>query len=139
VPRTVGPGSRPQDQPLEFPFTGIGNLKIEANAEYRLQVSSFVELAAFIDAGNVWQVYQEDDVFETQFKFNRFYKQLAVSTGIGFRLDFSILILRFDFGLPLFKPYLPEGERFVGDNIELGKPEYRQENLQFNFAFGYPF
>ncbi|MGK0363633.1 MAG: outer membrane protein insertion porin family [Saprospiraceae bacterium] len=139
VPRTVGPGSRPQDQPLEFPFTGIGNLKIEANAEYRFKVSSLVELATFIDAGNVWQVYQEDDIYETEFKFNRFYKQLAVSTGIGFRLDFEILLLRFDFGIPLFKPYLPEGERFVGDEIKLGDPIYRKENLQFNFAFGYPF
>ena len=89
--------------------------------EYRLHLSSLVELAAFVDAGNVWQVYQEDDVFETQFKFNRFYKQLAVSTGIGFRLDFDILILRFDFGVPLLKPYLPEGERFVGNEINLGK------------------
>jgi len=139
VPRTVGPGSRPQDQLLEFPFIGIGNLKIEANAEYRFKLGSLFELATFIDAGNVWQVYQEDDVFETQFKFNRFYKQLAVSTGIGFRLDFEILLLRFDFGIPLMKPYLSEGERFVGDDIELGKPEYRKENLQFNFAFGYPF
>ena len=139
VPRTVGPGSRPLGQPLEFPFTGIGNLKLETNAEYRFQISSLIELAAFVDAGNVWQVYQEDDIYQTQFKFNNFYKQLAIGTGIGFRLDFEVLLLRFDFAVPLTKPYLSEGERFVGNEIKLGQKEYRQENLQFNFAFGYPF
>ena len=139
VPRTVGPGSRPLGLPLEFPFTGIGNLKLETNAEYRFQVTSLIELAAFVDVGNVWLVYQEDDVYDTQFKFDNFYKQLAIGTGIGFRLDFEVLLLRFDFAVPLTKPYLAEGERFVGDEIKLGQSDYRQENLQFNFAFGYPF
>ncbi len=139
VPRTVGPGSRPQGSPLEFPFTGIGNLKLETNAEYRFQITSLIELAAFVDAGNVWQVYQEDDIYQAQFSFDNFYKQLAIGTGIGFRIDFEILLLRFDFAVPLTKPYLAEGERFVGDEIQLGNKDYRQENLQFNFAFGYPF
>lgn len=139
VPRTVGPGARPQDNPFEFPFTGIGNLKLETNVEYRYQVTSLVELAAFIDAGNVWQIYQEDDVFGAQFKIDEFYKQLAIGTGIGFRLDFEILLLRFDFAVPLMRPSLPDGQRFVGNDIQLLNKEYRQNNLQFNFAFGYPF
>lgn len=139
IPRTVGPGNRPTDQILEFPFTGLGNIKLETNAEYRYQISSLFELAAFVDAGNVWQFYQDPDPFETQFRFGTFYRQLAVGAGIGVRLDFEILLLRFDFAIPLTKPWLPEGERWVGDNIQLGKAAYRRENLQFNFAFGYPF
>ena len=139
VPRTVGPGSRPQGRPIEFPFTGIGNLKLEANIEYRYQITSLIELAAFIDAGNVWQVYQDDDIFQAQFQFNNFYKQLAVGAGIGFRLDFQVLLLRFDFAVPISKPYFTEGTRFVGQDVKLGQREYRQSDLQFNFAFGYPF
>lgn len=139
IPRNVGPGSTPPSRTFQFPFVGVGNAKLEANVEYRYQVTSLIEVAAFVDAGNVWQVYDIEDRFQEQFKIDRFYRQLAVGTGIGFRLDFEILLLRFDFGVPLVKPFLPEGERFVGDEIQLGDREYRQENLQFNFAFGYPF
>lgn len=139
VPRTVGPGSTPPDKPAQFPFAGIGNLKLETNIEYRYQVTSLIELAAFVDAGNVWQIYDATDNFQAVFRWNRFYKQLAVGAGLGFRFDFDVLLLRFDLAVPLTKPYLSEAERFVGNQINLGSRAYRRDNLQFNFAFGYPF
>lgn len=66
-------------------------------------------------------------------------KELAVGTGIGLRYDFNFFLLRFDLAFPIRKPYLPELERWVFNEIDFGSREWRRENLIFNIAFGYPF
>ena len=67
------------------------------------------------------------------------YKQLAVGTGIGLRLDFSYLVLRFDLATPVRKPYLAEDDRWVLKNFNLKDSGWRSENLILNIAVGYPF
>jgi outer membrane protein insertion porin family len=62
-----------------------------------------------------------------------------VASGIGIRIDASVLLLRFDFGVPLRTPYLPDGKRWVIDKIALGDKTWRRNNLVFNIAIGYPF
>ena len=57
----------------------------------------------------------------------RFYKEIAISPGIGFRLDFDFFLFRLDLGVPLKQPY--------NDNIWKLEPE----NTQVNFGVGYPF
>jgi hypothetical protein len=47
--------------------------------------------------------------------------------------------VRFDLAFPLRKPYLPEGHRWVIDQIDLGSSDWRKNNLIFNFGIGYPF
>jgi outer membrane protein insertion porin family len=66
-------------------------------------------------------------------------KELAVGTGVGMRLDLEFLILRLDVAMPLRVPYLPEGERWVFDSIDFGDKSWRQQNIIFNLAIGYPF
>ena len=39
----------------------------------------------------------------------------------------------------LRKPYLPEGQRWVFDQVDFGDRTWRRENLVFNLAIGYPF
>lgn len=138
-PRLVGPGSvEPQEE--TFFFTGTGDILLESSIEWRPKLTKMIELGLFVDAGNVWLFKggaANDDL--ATFKIDNFHKQLAIGTGIGIRLDFDILLLRFDFAFPLTKPWLPEGERWVGDQIDLGLPSWRKENLVFNFAFGYSF
>jgi hypothetical protein len=65
--------------------------------------------------------------------------EIAVGTGVGLRFDFSFLVLRTDLAFPLRKPYLPDGDRWVMDKISLGSSAWRNENLIFNLAIGYPF
>jgi outer membrane protein assembly factor BamA len=93
----------------------------------------------FLDAGNVWLMHKSDALPGGEFNADLFYKQLAVGTGFGLRIDLSFFILRFDLGMPLRKPYLPEGERWVANKINFGERGWRKQNLVLNIAIGYPF
>ena len=70
---------------------------------------------------------------------NNFYKELAVASGFGIRFDATVLLIRADLGIPLRKPYLPDGKRWVFDKFDFGSAAWRKENLIFNIAIGLPF
>jgi outer membrane protein assembly factor BamA len=132
--REVGPGGLPVDSAgLQF-FRGRGDIQLETSLEYRYRASSMLELAAFVDAGNVW-FFGEDSAggVEAQFRLERFHRDLAVGAGLGLRFHLSILVLRLDFAAPLADPRLPLGQRWVGNRIN------SLSDFRFNFAFGYPF
>lgn len=141
APRTVGPGS----QPLDTVATGLtvgshtGNLLIESSLEYRVPLGRFPELAFFVDAGNVWLTSGPEATEASQFRLNRFYREVAIGTGLGLRVNLGFFVLRLDVAVPLAKPYLPAGQRWTGGDLRLGQRKWRQENLNWNFSFGYPF
>jgi len=112
---------------------------VESSIEYRMPIGKYPELAFFVDAGNVWLTSGTDASPATRFLLNRFYKDLAVGTGMGLPVNLGFFVLRLDVAFPLTKPFLPDGERWVGDNIKFGSPGWRKENLNWNFSFGYPF
>jgi len=139
-PRGVGPGTfDPNNRESLGLLSGQGELLLEGSLELRLGISNIIEIAAFADAGNVWLVTDLIANDQTRFPGWDFWNELAVDCGMGLRLDFNYLLLRLDFAFPLTKPWLPEGERWVGDRIALGSAEWRRDNLVFNLAFGYPF
>jgi outer membrane protein assembly factor BamA len=114
-------------------------MKLEMNVEYRFDILKALKGACFVDSGNIW-LWKEDPLREgSEFKASQFMKELAVGTGIGLRYDFNFFLLRFDLAFPIRKPYLPELERWVFNEIDFGSREWRRENLIFNIAFGYPF
>jgi outer membrane protein assembly factor BamA len=140
-PRTLGPGSalgttinnRFSQQP--------GDIMLETSIEYRKYMFRFIgnwNAGFFIDAGNVWKWYQIDSKFnQANFDWTRFYKEIAVGTGAGIRLDLDYFVARFDWGVKVFDPAKATGERFVLDNLKLGRNnEYFPV---FHFAIGYPF
>ncbi|RPI46358.1 MAG: hypothetical protein EHM46_00675, partial [Bacteroidetes bacterium] len=139
--RGIGPGSyEPPDtlSGLSYLYQ-VGDIRLEANIEYRFPVVSVVKGAIFADAGNVW-LYNRDPLLPGgQFAFSEFISQLGMGTGLGIRLDLTILVLRLDVAFPLRKPFLPEGDRWVFDRIDFTNPEWRKDNLVFNLAIGYPF
>lgn len=116
----------------------LGDIKLEINTEYRANLYQFLNGAVFFDAGNIWTYYDDPRFPGGQFTSN-FYKELAVDGGIGLRLDFNVVLLRLDLGIPLRKPWLPEGQRWVLDKVDFGSSSWRNENLIFNLAIGYPF
>jgi len=139
-PRGVGPGTfDPNNRESLGLLSGQGELLLEGSLELRFGISDVIELAAFADAGNVWLVTDLIANEQTRFPGLDFWNELAVDCGLGLRLDFNYLLLRLDFAFPLTKPWLPEGERWVGDKIQLGGAAWRRDNLVFNLAFGYPF
>ena len=114
-----------------------GDIKLEFNSELRFKPQKLIELAACVGAGNIWLGRRE--ATEKVFAFDRFYKEIAVGTGIGLRIDASILLIRFDISFPLRKPWYDEGNRWVFDEINFGDKAWRKENLILNIAIGYPF
>jgi len=131
--KNLGPGSYHDTLQSNYP-NQTGDLKIEANAEYRFKLFWKLETALFLDIGNIWSLSSQDDREGAQFRLNTFYKELAVGTGIGARLDFSFFIFRFDLGIPLRSPYPVEGKNWLPGNAGI-----RGKDLTLNIAIGYPF
>lgn len=123
-------------------FEQPGEILLELSAEYRANLSGFLDYAFFVDAGNIWRTRPNDPVTDpTQvvrtspgenFEFNRFYKELAVGAGFGLRFDFSFLVFRFDYGIKVRDPRFPEGQRWR-------KPFESSTSGVWNIAVGYPF
>jgi len=137
--RTVGPGSyRPPDSLSNIYVDQSGDIKLETSIEYRFTIIDFFKAALFVDMGNIWLVNEDEQRPGGVFDWNKFYKEFAVGGGLGFRFDFSVVVVRFDFAYPLRKPYLPEGERWIFNPGE-SKDEWHGKEMVFNVAIGYPF
>ena len=131
--KNLGPGSYQDPEESAYP-NQTGDVKLEANMEYRFKLFWKLEAALFMDVGNIWSLSSEDDREGAGFEFNRFYKELAVGTGVGARAIFSFLVFRFDLGIPLRSPYAIEGSNWLPRNSGISG-----EDLTFNIAIGYPF
>lgn len=140
--RALGPGAVPVSEVEAQTFQDqTGDIKLELNMEYRFPIISYLKGAAFVDAGNIWLASSEAAVEEQEglFRWGEFYRQIAVGSGLGLRLDVTFFVLRLDVAFPLRKPYLPQGERWVFEDISFGQKGWRQRNLVYNLALGYPF
>jgi len=139
--RAVGPGNYFSNGAISRNLLGSqsGDIRLEFNTELRVKFNKYVNGAFFIDAGNVWMQKDADSYGQEAVFGSNFYKQVAIGTGLGIRLDFSYLILRFDLATPVRKPYLPESERWVLHAFDLRNKEWRSDNLVLNIAVGYPF
>lgn len=137
--RTLGPGSYdPRTQTSSFFHDQAGDIKLEANVEYRRKLVSFLNVAVFADAGNVW-LFNEEKSRPGGKISGKFLSEIAVGAGVGLRFDFNILILRTDLAIPLRIPYYPEKERWSFNEINFKDSQWRRDNLLLNIAIGYPF
>ncbi len=137
--RTLGPGSYdPRNDKSSFFHDQAGDIKLEANVEYRKKLVSFLNIAAFVDAGNVW-LFNDEEGREGGKISKDFLSEIAVGAGIGLRFDFNILILRTDLAIPLRVPYYPKGDRWSFNEINFKDKYWRRDNLMLNIAIGYPF
>ena len=137
--RTLGPGSYdPRNSASSFFHDQAGDIKLEANVEYRKKLVSFLNVAAFVDAGNVWLFNEEKGREGGKFSSD-FLSEIAVGGGVGLRFDFNILILRLDLSIPFRIPYYEKGERWSFNEIDFSSKQWRRDNLMLNIAIGYPF
>lgn len=130
--RSLGPGSMPVDKNTTFVYQ-VGDIRLDVNLEYRSKLFWRFEMATFVDAGNIWTIRSYDHQPKGNFDFTRFYKEIAVSYGLGLRLDFDYFLLRFDTGLKAYNPQ-EKGSRkwaIVHPNLH--------DNFAWHFAVGYPF
>lgn len=142
--RALGPGSynlSNQDSSLTgIYYNQTGDIKLQANMEYRFGIFGFFKGALFADAGNIWNLKKDASKPGAEFQFNRFYKEVAMGGGVGIRMDFDFMALRFDFAVPLRNPALPEGiDRWTVTQPGFGSWKWIKSNTVLNIAVGYPF
>lgn len=128
---SVGPGGyNPTTEELER----IGDMQLELNTEYRFPIYNIINGAVFVDAGNVWTYAPNIATPNSEFKFDSFYKQIALDAGVGIRIDVSFLILRVDLAYAMRNPYIGEsGSYWRFDEKDFFK------NFKIHLGLGYPF
>jgi hypothetical protein len=154
--RALGPGAYPPDTARIniLGYQQFADIRMEFNSEFRFELSKLINIATFVDVGNIWAFgdslragYDSRGIISKGFM-----KQLAVGGGIGLRLDFSFLIFRLDLATPFRKPWYtgladPDNpddptknkNPWVFKEINFGSKAWRKENLVLNIAVGLPF
>ncbi len=130
--RTLGPGRFPGTNSVSDFINQCGDIRFDLSAEYRAKLFWVMELAAFIDAGNIWTIKNYSNQPGGLFRFNSFYKELATAYGLGLRLDFNYFLLRFDLGMKAHNPAMNQ------EPWPLIHPNWARDR-SFHFSIGYPF
>lgn len=131
--RSIGPGRFIPDAANQYGYIDqTGDLKLEANLEYRFPIFGDLYGAAFLDAGNIWTIHDDPSRPGGQMKWGRFLKDLALGTGLGLRYDLQFLVVRIDCGVALHVPY------DTGKSGYYNIPNFR-DGLGVHLAIGYPF
>ena len=130
--RTLGPGCYDARNSVSDFINQCGDISLILSAEYRAKLFWVLEGALFIDAGNIWTIHDYPNQPGGMFKFNKFYRQIAASYGIGLRLDFTYFLLRFDLGIKAHNPAMNQ------EPWPLLHPRWGRDTT-FHFSVGYPF
>lgn len=134
--RSLGPGAYVRKGTRIEYNNQAGDIKLDLNIEYRLKIWNFIHTAAFIDAGNIWTIRDYPTQPEGAFHFNSFLKQMALSYGVGIRLDFSFITVRLDMGVKLHDPsrtYEGKAWRTIPNGLRW------KDDCALHIAVGYPF
>ena len=128
--RSIGPGKyRSDDRQWRF-IEQVGNVKLQANLEYRPRLFGNLFGALFLDAGNVWDT--EDYIGGGTLKMSNLLDEMALGTGVGLRYDLDYFVIRLDWGIGLHAPY----DTGKGGYFNIKK---FSDGQSIHFAIGYPF
>lgn len=130
--RTLGPGSFDGKKAQNSFIYQCGDIRLDLNLEYRCKLFWVLELGAFIDCGNVWTIKEYENQPGGVFKFSKFFEQLALSYGLGLRMDFTYFLVRFDVGMKAHNP--ASGQ----EHWPLIHPSLKRD-AELHFSIGYPF
>ncbi|RFC53899.1 translocation and assembly module lipoprotein TamL [Brumimicrobium aurantiacum] len=122
--RSLGPGSYQPENDENGYFDQAGDIRLEANLEYRFPLISVLKGAVFVDAGNVWLKNENEALPGGKFTSD-FMNKIGIGPGVGLRVDVQGFVIRFDFAAPIKRPYADW--------------EFEYDAPVFNFAIGYPF
>ncbi len=129
--RHLGPGSYVAAPGLDY--ERFGDIQFVLNIEERFPILGILEGALFADLGNIWLVNPNDDLYPGgEFKWDSFFKEIAVGVGLGFRVNVSVATLRLDFAIPLYDPGYETAERWRLSH-------WKFSHFVTNFGINYPF
>ena len=136
--RSIGPGRfRPDVNNLYSYIDQNGDLKLEGNIEYRGPFVGNLDIAFFLDAGNIWLLHEDDSRPGGAFHWKHLLNDIAVGTGVGFRYDLSMLVFRVDVGYALHFPYDTRQDESKKKRY-FNAPTF-WDSLGIHIALGYPF
>ena len=132
--RGLGPGKfSGSDGKVDF-IRQTGDLKLDMSLEYRTHLFWKIDGAAFVDGGNIWTFRDYEEQPGGQFRFDSFWKQIAVAYGLGIRLNFNYFILRLDGGMKALNP----SYETTRQHYPIIHPRLKRD-LAVHFAVGLPF
>ncbi|WP_353160717.1 BamA/TamA family outer membrane protein [Myroides odoratus] len=107
------------------------NMKLFFSTEYRFNITGKWNGAFFVDASNIWNVF--DNIEDKNYTFNGVssLKDLAVSSGFGIRYDFSFFVFRLDMGFKTYDPSIYSKRKWFG--------EFSFKESVLNVGINYPF
>ena len=122
----LGPGS--SNNMNEF---NEANFKLTLNLEYRFPFLNKMNGAFFLDAGNIWNIF--DNINDPTYRFDglKDLNEIAIGTGLGLRYDFNFFVFRLDTGFKTYNPALPKSSRW--------QTKYSIKEAVFNIGINYPF
>lgn len=144
--RAVGPGMSAMNSNFVIP-NQTGDIKMEANIEYRFRIFWKIAGALFVDAGNVWNLRSSVADDPGVLRGRDFFRSVALNWGLGIRFDLDFVLLRLDMGIRLHDPSmqsLSDKELAAGAVPArrgwLGPDEwFRHNGFAIHFGVGYPF
>ncbi len=129
--RSLGPGA--SNNTKVGLYDKVGDIQLEFNSEYRFPIQGMFLGALFFDAGNIWLLHPSDDYPNGEFRFDKFYKQVAMDAGLGIRVDVQFFIFRIDAAVKVHDPSV-DGDRWVvWDQLQ------KFRNIHWNFGIGHTF
>ena len=128
-PRTIGPGR--YVEPDRGEVNQVGDVKLEANLEFRFKMGVRLNGALWSDAGNIWLFNEEPSRPGSGIRWNKIIQDSYLTSGVGLRLDLNYIVLRYDFGTLIYTPVAPSGQRWV----------WKTDSYKFGsvIGIGYPF
>lgn len=157
--RSLGPGAYKYYLDTGRTAVQVADIRISASAEYRFEFSEFLKGALFLDAGNIWTLREDENRIGSKFS-KSWFNELALASGVGFRMDFDFFLIRFDLGFKLYNPALPKSEKWIfqsrdkynqeikdfilenevsGGTVTRSKIDTSPFRPQISFGIGYPF
>jgi outer membrane protein assembly factor BamA len=113
----------------------FGDMQLEANAEYRFPLATIGGMqfngAFFSDIGNIWFLRNNPDFENGSFQMKRLFRDLAIASGLGLRLDFGFILARLDYAYKVKDPAQPAGKTWLYDWKPFGGV--------LQFGINYPF
>ena len=118
--RSLGPGAAPLDKTFSIP-SQTGDMKLEADIEYRFPIVWMLEGALFAEAGNIWDTHSGVDL-----------AAVAADYGLGIRLNANVILIRLDMGVRLRDP--SAAVKWL-DPVTA----FKTGGVALHFGVGYPF
>ena len=107
------------------------NMKMTTSAELRFTIVGSLKGGLFIDAGNIWNVFDDATNEDVKFSGLRSLEDIAVGSGFGLRYDLSFFVVRIDMGFKTYNPADPAGKKWFRN--------YNFGHSVLNIGINYPF